>query len=335
MSVLPEGLEHGGRLNQAARQWGIPRSDWLDLSTGISPYGYPVPTIPETVWQRLPEDDDGLDAVARDWLGLPAGAGCLPVAGSQAALQTLPALRSPCRVGVVAPAYAEHARAWQRGGHEVMLLTVDEVEKALTGLDVLVCVNPNNPTGTLLPAATLRRWHQQLATRGGWLVVDEAFLDASMGESLAADAHLTGLVVLRSLGKFFGLAGLRAGLMVADPALCHALQQALGPWAMSHPARYVMAQAIQDQAWQQQQCQRLREDRKRLDGLLGDAGLFPRGDSHLFAWCPGDQSQVYFEALAKQGVLVRYFAEPKALRFGLAGSELQWDRLRSTLSALA
>ena len=235
----------------------------------------------------------------------------------------------------MAPAYAEHARAWQQGGHEVVLLTVDEVEKALTGLNVLVCVNPNNPTGALLPAATLRRWHQQLATSGGWLVVDEAFLDASMGETLATDAHLTGLVVLRSLGKFFGLAGLRAGLVIAEPALCHALQQALGPWAMSHPARYVMAQAIQDQAWQQQQRQRLREDRKRLDGLLNDAGLFPRGDSHLFAWCPGDQSQVHFEALARQGVLVRYFAEPQALRFGLAGSEAQWDRLRSALSALA
>lgn len=335
MSVSPQGLEHGGRLNQAVRQWGIPRSDWLDLSTGISPYGYPVPAIPESVWLRLPEEDDGLDAVARDWLGLPAGAGCLPVAGSQAALQTLPALRSPCRVGVVAPAYAEHARAWQQGGHEVVLLGVEEAEVTLPRLDVLVCVNPNNPTGTLLPAATLRCWHQQLAARGGWLVVDEAFVDASNGKSLVGEAHQAGLIVLRSLGKFFGLAGLRAGLMVAEPALCHDLQQALGPWAMSHPARYVMAQAIQDQVWQQQQRQRLREDRQRLDGLLSAAGLSPQGDSDLFAWCPGDQSRVCFEVLARQGVLVRYFAEPAALRFGLAGGEAQWERLRYALSALA
>lgn len=335
MSVRPEGLEHGGRLNQAARQWGIPRSDWLDLSTGICPYGYPVPAIPEVVWQRLPEDDDGLDAVARDWLGLPAGAGCLPVAGSQPALQTLPALRLPCRVGVVAPAYAEHACAWQQGGHDVVLLGVGEVEVALPSLDVLVCVNPNNPTGMLLPVETLRRWHQQLAARSGCLVVDEAFLDASNGESLAGEAHQAGLVVLRSLGKFFGLAGLRAGLMVAEPMLCLAMKHALGPWALSHPARYVMGLALQDRAWQQRQRQRLGQDRQRLDALLRDAGLTPRGDSHLFAWCPGDQSQVHFEALARQGVLVRYFAEPQALRFGLAGSELQWDRLRSALSMLA
>jgi len=329
------GLEHGGRLNQAVRQWGIPRSDWLDLSTGISPYGYPIPAIPDAVWQRLPEEDDGLDAVARDWLKLPVDTGCLPVAGSQPALQTLPALRRPCRVGVVAPAYAEHARAWQQAGHDVVPLAATAVAGTLPRLDVLVCVNPNNPSGALLPAETLRGWHQQLAGRGGWLVVDEAFLDASNGTSLAAQAHQTGLIVLRSLGKFFGLAGLRAGLMVAEPALCSAMQAALGPWAMSHPARYVMAQALQDRAWQQQQRQRLREDRKRLDGVLSAAGLSPQGDSDLFAWCPDDQAQGRFEALARQGVLVRYFTEPAALRFGLAGSEVQWDRLRSALSVSA
>lgn len=335
MSALPEGLEHGGRLNQAVQRWGIPRQDWLDLSTGISPHGYPVPAIPGAVWQRLPEEDDGLDAVARHWLGLPESVGCLPVAGSQPALQTLPALRSPCRVGVVTPAYAEHAHAWQQAGHEVVLLAAEAVEAALPRLDVLVCVNPNNPTGALLPAQSLRRWHLSLAGRGGWLVVDEAFLDASPGESLARDAHQVGLIVLRSLGKFFGLAGLRAGLMVAEPMLCLAMKHALGPWAVSHPARYVMARALQDRAWQQQQRQHLGRDRQRLDALLRDAGLTPRGDSHLFAWCPGDQSQEHFEALARQGVLVRYFAEPAALRFGLAGSEAQWDRLRSALSALA
>ena len=329
------GLEHGGRLNQAARQWGIPRSDWLDLSTGISPHSYPVPSIPEAVWQRLPEDDDGLGAVARDWLNLPIDTGCLPVAGSQPALQTLPALRRPCRVGVVAPAYAEHARAWQQAGHDVVLLAAAAVTATLPRLDAVVCVNPSNPTGALLPVETLRGWHQQLAERGGWLVVDEAFLDASNGVSLAAQAHQPGLIVLRSLGKFFGLAGLRAGLMVAEPALCSAMQTALGPWAMSHPARYVMARALQDQTWQQQQRQRLREDRKRLDGLLSAAGLSPQGASDLFAWCPDAHAAAHFEALARQGVLVRYFADPQALRFGLAGSEAQWDRLRSALSALA
>lgn len=334
MNRLSQGLTHGGRLNQAARQWGIPRRDWLDLSTGISPYGYPVPTIPGAVWQRLPEDDDGLDTVAREWLRLPAGAGCLPVAGSQPALQTLPALRPRCRVGVVSPAYAEHARAWQQAGHDVMVLAADAVEAALPRLDVLVCVNPNNPTGALLPAETLRSWHQRLTKQGGWLVVDEAFLDASNGVSLAAEAHQSGLIVLRSLGKFFGLAGLRAGLMVAEPMLCLAMQTALGPWAMSHPARYVMTQALQDQAWQQQQREQLRRDRQRLDNLLVAASLTPKGASDLFAWCPDGQAPQRFEALARQGILVRYFTEPAALRFGLPGSESQWDRLQSAISAL-
>ena len=110
-------LEHGGRLQQASRRYGIPVTDWLDLSTGISPFAWPVPSIPATVWHRLPEDDDGLVEVARDFYGAPH---VLPVAGSQAAIQALPWLRTRSRVGVAEPAYAEHAHAWRRAGHEVL-----------------------------------------------------------------------------------------------------------------------------------------------------------------------------------------------------------------------
>ncbi len=79
-------LEHGGRLNAAIKRWGIPRQQWLDLSTGINPVSWPVPEIPARLWQRLPEADDGLNEIIRHSYAAPASADCEPVSGSQAAL---------------------------------------------------------------------------------------------------------------------------------------------------------------------------------------------------------------------------------------------------------
>ncbi|MGB2247822.1 MAG: threonine-phosphate decarboxylase CobD [Alcanivorax sediminis] len=324
--------QHGGRLNVAVRRWGIPRHDWLDLSTGISPWSWPVPPVPEAVWQRLPEEDDGLMTRCRSVFSLPEEVGCLPVPGSQMALQNLPRLRSPCRVGVPAPGYAEHALAWSRYGHQVVALAESEVDAALDSLDVLVCINPNNPTGTLIAAETLLRWHDQLSRRGGWLVVDEAFLDASEGASVAAHCNRRGLLVLRSLGKFYGLAGLRAGLLLGQPALCEQMHELLGPWAISHPARYLMGAALADKDWQQMQKARLRQARQRLTVLLAEAGMPPLGVCDLFAWCPLPEASRRMAILARQGILVREFMQPAALRIGLPASEDDWQRLSHALS---
>ena len=205
------GLAHGGRLNRAAATYGIAVDQWLDLSTGINPRSWPVPHIPEAVWQRLPEADDGLDAIARDWARAPAAAGCVALPGSQAAIQLLPRLRAPGRVGVPSPGYAEHAHWWRAAGHEVVALAHDAVDEVLDTLDALVWIQPNNPTGLCLPRSMLRDWRERLAARGGWLVLDEAFADPTPEASLVADTGTEGLIVLRSIGKFFGLAGLRGG----------------------------------------------------------------------------------------------------------------------------
>lgn len=324
-------LDHGGGVHNAARRWGIPPHHWLDLSTGISPWSWPVPAVPEHVWRRLPEDDDGLVDICREVLALPSNADCLPVPGSQAALQTLPLLRPRCRVGVPAVGYAEHAQAWARAGHEVIPLAYDRIEATLATLDVLVCINPNNPTGKLTDSEMLLGWHQQLLKRGGWLVVDEAFLDATEGQSLAPLSDRAGLIVLRSLGKFYGLAGLRAGLVTATPDLCSQMAQRLGPWAVNHPARFVMAKALTDADWKQRQYQRITTAHQRLLTVLSDAGLQAEGDCGLFAWCKTDKANALAEALARQGVLVRLFPDVPALRFGLPGHDRGWAQLAAAL----
>ncbi|MFP3976577.1 threonine-phosphate decarboxylase CobD [Marinobacter sp. KMM 10035] len=336
-------LEHGGRLNKAAERCGIPRSEWLDLSTGINPNGWPVPEIPAELWQRLPEADDGLEEVIRKWSGAPAEAACVPVPGSQAAIMALPKLRKPCRVGIPVPGYREHGQSWRQAGHTIVPIAPEQTDGGATGcddrwldrLDVLVWINPNNPTGEIVPPSTLLRWHQQLQKRGGWLVVDEAFMDATPAFSLAFRAGLPGLIILRSLGKFFGLAGVRAGAVLADPVVAGALRSALGPWVLGGPARYVMARALEDHDWQQNALHRLRGDSDKLRGLLQDSVFPVFGGSPLFQTVRVGQASALAEIFARSGVLVRCFTQPEMLRFGLPGSSGEWKRLAEVIKAAA
>lgn len=326
---------HGGRLNAAAQRWGIPRKQWLDLSTGINPEGWPVPEIPAGIWRRLPEEDDGLAVVVRDWARIPAAAAALPVAGSQAAIQALPRLRAPARVGVPSPGYEEHGHCWAAAGHTVVALEPEAIEAQLDQLDVIVWIQPNNPSGAKCSVERLLGWHERLARRGGWLVVDEAFVTEPEDESLAAHTGREGLIVLRSLGKFFGLAGIRAGAVLAWPSLCAGLDQALGPWTLSGPTRYLMAAALEDRAWQAAMTERLRRQSQRLGALLSAQGLVPHGGTLLFRYVVHPQAQELADALARQGILVRSFRELPALRFGLPGAETEWRRLARALGALA
>ncbi|TVP58972.1 MAG: threonine-phosphate decarboxylase [Halomonadaceae bacterium] len=326
-------MEHGGRLNQAAKRWGIPRRDWLDLSTGINPTPWPVPTVPAECWQRLPEADDALVPEARRWSGAPAAACCLPIAGSQAAISALPGLRKPCRVAVPHPGYAEHGACWQRAGHQLVPYAPEQLDEQLVAsVDVLVCINPNNPTGHRFSRESLLSWHRLLAARGGWLLVDEAFIDGTGIPSLAPHTGPEGLLVLRSLGKFFGLAGARAGLLLGPNDLCQQVDDALGPWALSGPGRFVMAAAMADQHWQRQMVPRLQQQSEQLAALLAERGLSCAGGSLLFQYCPHPEAVVIAHGLAAQGVLVRLFQDPPALRFGLPPSPGALSRLGDALT---
>lgn len=329
-------LHHGGRLNQAVRDWGIPRDQWLDLSTGINPVGWPVPALPAAVWQRLPEPDDDLERQLQDWFQAPSRAALLAVPGSQWAIETLPRLRAPCRVGVPEPGYAEHRHHWASAGHQLVPVPLaqldEEDDRWLEALDVLVWINPNNPGGRTWPAAALRRWHRQLAARGGWLVVDEAFADGQPALSLGPATGVPGLVVLKSLGKFFGLAGVRAGAVAADQALIDQLAARLGPWALSGPARWVMARALADWRWQQATRQRLGVDSERLGRLLRDRGLTVTGSTLLFQTVHCAGAAALAQRLASGGILVRAFPPSAVLRFGLPGKKADWQRLDDALS---
>ena len=324
-------LEHGGRLLQAVQRYGIPRERWLDLSTGINPTAWQGEPIPVSSWNRLPEEEDGLVEAARAYYAAPS---VLAVSGSQAAIQTLPKLRDRSRVGVPVLGYNEHGHRWRLAGHEVVPLEFRDFGAAAGELDVLVISNPNNPTGERVAPEELLQWHGRLAARGGWLVVDEAFADSTPVNSVARFTDREGLIVLRSLGKFFGLAGARVGFVLAAGPLLSALGDLLGPWTLSGPSRWIARAALGDRVWQEKMRQHLRNESLRLKALLSETGLIPHGGCDLFQWVRTPQALSIHETLAREGVLTRYFASVPSLRFGLPGRAEEWERLAAALRGL-
>lgn len=319
-------LEHGGNLRDAQRRFG--GDDWIDLSTGLNPLGYPAPTVAPDAWHRLPEPDPSLDRAACEYYG---AAQLLPVAGTQAAIQALPRLRAPSRVTVAAPSYAEHSHHWAQHGHRLRKAPYATLDAAVDDSDVLVVCNPNNPTGDTVAPVQLLAWCDRLAARGGWLVVDEAFGDTAPELSITKHVGRPGLIVLRSVGKFFGLAGLRLGFVGAEPPLLEALGDMLGPWTVSGPAQQVALAALRDHAWQQATQARLAHDGIRMRTLLAAHGIEASG-TPLFHWWACARAEEFHEHMARRAIWVRLFREAAGgIRIGLPAHEWQWKRIEQAL----
>lgn len=324
-------IKHGGNLRQAAKLYAIPLENWIDLSTGINPCPWLPSDIPSTVWQRLPESDDDLLPVAQRYYGCD---NLLPLAGSQAAIQTLPYCRQRSRIGIVSPCYAEHAHCWEKADHSVVYIKPDQIDLFIPGLDILLLANPNNPDATHYSVEQLLGWHQRLIKDNGWLIVDEAFIDSTPEKSLLPHCKTMpeGLIVLRSIGKFFGLAGIRLGFLAAEPKLLQQVAQRQGAWAVSHPARWLGQHALVDQQWQIQTRHFLRRQSKKLQHLLAQS--FPAYEikrSHYFCYMQHPQAEHIKQHLAQQGIWTRTFKKPAALRLGLPADNSELQRLQEAL----
>jgi cobalamin biosynthetic protein CobC len=320
-------LEHGGNLNDARARFG--RDDWIDLSTGLNPHGYPAPLLAQDAWHRLPTTDTRLLDAACAYYGARQ---LLAVSGSQAAIQMLPRLRAPSRVVVAAPSYAEHAHHWSQHGHLLRSVGYAELEEALPQCDVMVVCNPNNPTGATVAPERLRAWARQLSERGGWLLVDEAFCDMTPELSVARWSHHPGLIVLRSLGKFFGLAGARIGFVGAHRSILDQLENALGPWPISGPAQAVARAALMDTQWQQTTLAGLGATGARLHDLLARHGIDAFGTS-LFQWWPEARAEQFWQQMAERGIWVRLFSQAAhGIRLGPPPDTDAWQRLDAALT---
>ncbi|MBK1734742.1 threonine-phosphate decarboxylase [Halorhodospira abdelmalekii] len=339
-------MEHGGNLQQAVARFGEHPDGWLDLSTGINPTPYPLPSesiSAAALWHRLPEEES-LEGAPEGSLTATAAAyyqaitAPLPLPGSQAAISLLPALRPPSRVAIPEAEYGEHSAAWQRWGHAVQRINpalIEEGPPQRPDFDVVVLSNPNNPTGRRYPVELLQRWQQALLRQAGWLIVDEAFADADPAASLARCAghpDSPNLIVLRSLGKFFGLAGARIGFLLGSTTIRERLSTLLGPWPLTGPSRQAACLALADGAWQLAQRTHLEAAAERLATLLDNAGLPVAGRTALYCWVPIAAPRAYQHALARAGIWVRAFDEPAGLRFGLPSEEDEWQRLAAAVA---
>lgn len=309
---------------------------FVDLSTGINPHSYPLFDLPATILSRLPEAERlrELAGIAANAYGAPSAMHVAAAPGTQILLPRVASLVRPGKALVLGPTYAEHARAAAIAGH-----TAAEVGDfdALAEADLAVLVNPNNPDGRIVEREKLLRLAGELRARGGLLVVDEAFMDVGPAEhSLAGDVCAGGIVVLRSFGKFFGLAGMRLGFALADPLTAERLQAQLGPWAVAGPALEYGVRALADTEWQAGMRRRLAADAERLDALFGRYGVAVAGGTTLFRYLVLPEAAHLFSALGERGILLRHFAErPQVLRAGLPGTDEEWQRLESALAGWA
>lgn len=317
--------DHGGNLDGAMKRFGGKAGEWIDLSTGINRVPYPVPELPETAWTALPTKAamERLCNAAAQAYGTKAA--ILPVAGAQAAIQIIPRLGAPGRARVLSPTYNEHAAALRAAGWQVE----DVFEPAaLAGADLAVLVNPNNPDGRrLAPDDVLA-----LAHRVGRLIVDESFADPYPGMSVAAQAGRNGMFVLRSFGKFYGLAGLRLGFVLGADADVAALSDMAGPWPVSGAAIEIGTAALADREWAEETTARLMNETTRQDSLAVSAGWACQGGTALFRLYETGDAAAAQERLAQAHIWSRIFPYSTGwIRLGLPGSETEWMRLADVL----
>lgn len=304
---------HGGRLQAAMRAWPQAPRPWADLSTGINPWPYPAPRASAWARSRLPDPDAiaGLEAAAAQAFGVADPARVLATAGAEAGLRLLPRSLDGETVWVKSPTYASHAAVWNEAGRRLLA--------GPDGADIQVLVNPNNPDGSLETAGALIERADALARRGGWLVVDESFVETAPLATVAPTGHPRALI-LRSFGKFYGLAGLRLGFLVGDPAVIQRLRGLQGDWPISADALAAGLAAYADPGWTEATRRRLARHADRLDTTLVRAGLEVIGGTSLFRLARTADAGRRFDALCSAGVLTRPFLDhPDWLRFGLPG----------------
>lgn len=313
--MMPPIRDHGGNLDAAIAHYGGQRSDWIDLSTGINPVPYPLPRLSEDAWTALPDSagfERLIDAARRFW-GIPDQAAVLALPGASAAISQLPRVFSGHSVNIPTPTYNEHRAAFEAAG---WTLTND------TSADAQVAVHPNNPDG--------RMWQAEQLT-APIRIIDESFAEVCPNASLINLSTQPKTVVLKSLGKFWGLAGLRLGFAIGDPAVIGALKEALGPWQVSGPALQIGTEALRDYAWADDTRNRLLEDAAKLDRIMELAEAAVLGGTALFRLYEVADAPAAQAHLARNKIWSRIFPyAPTWLRLGLP-DERGFERLRSAV----
>ena len=329
---------HGGRLGAARATYSEAPQPWIDLSTGINPSSYPAPRARGVTLNRLPDiaELSRLESVAAAAFGVDDPRRVVATGGTEPALRLLPYVLEQKLAIVAGPTYGSHRDGWARAGVPSQVVPDSQLAASVADRTALIVVNPNNPDGRVMERDRLRQLHGLVTARGGVLVVDEAFAEVTP-ESSVADIAGTGaaerLVVLRSFGKFYGLAGLRLGFVVGAPDLMARIRGAIGDWPVSVDALAAGLVAYADGSWAERMRVRLAKTARRLDRLLAGFGFEVVGGTSLYRLVRAADAPGRFERLAAAGILTRPFQhDATLLRFGLPADADAWRRLTDALA---
>ena len=359
VSRLNNAPVHGGNLAAAIKQYGGEPADWLDLSTGISPDSWPVEQLlhqaPASCWQQLPDQDlyqQTQQAAAQYYSPLVTAdyRNSVLAAGTQALIQQLPGLfirtifcRPPQEICIwlLAGSYGEHKYRWQQSGVTVAEKSEQQLRQALQDKnselpDILLLVNPDNPSGLLWTDAELQQWQQKLAERQGWLIIDAAFSDCgfSNDDSVSVDAEKNladNQIILTSVGKFFGLAGLRFGACFITPEYAGVLRNQVGPWPVAGLTLWLVQQAFADKTWQGKNRKTIGDIQQQL--LAACEHLPVYGSTALFITLKSERAEQWQQLLARQKIWSRCFKQQNLLRLGLPKKE-DLPRLQKALKEI-
>lgn len=329
---------HGGRLGVARSLFPDVPQPWVDLSTGINPSPYPAPRASARERNRLPEPTEllRLEAVAAAAFGVDDPARVVATPGTESALRLLPYLLKSTSAVIAGPTYGSHSDAWTRAGIETNVVTDAELQARAHANTVMTVVNPNNPDGRVLGREQLQSLHDAVQVDGA-LIVDEAFADLEPQHSvagLAGTERAARMTVLRSFGKFYGLAGVRLGFVIASSATATRLRQLLGDWPVSADALRAGLAAYADDAWAERTRRRLQRSAQRLDKLLVAGGMTIVGGTSLYRLASAPNARARFTQLISLGILARPFEHDSSLlRFGLPQAASDWRRVADALKA--
>ena len=340
-------IHHGGNLDFAIKRYNIPKEQWIDLSTGISPWAYPITDLPDNVWQELPPSNNELITIAATYYGVNPGS-ITATPGSQLAIRLIPQLFEPANVAIPSLGYKEHAISWQTANHQTINYnnTTELIELISNKLvQHVVLINPNNPSGEKIDLDTLKKIIPQV---DGACIIDEAFVDfydtdeINSATKLLCQNESDNLIILRSVGKFFGLAGIRLGFAIGSHPELLTLRALLDPWSISHVSQTIGIQALQDSPWQQQQRNKIKQQQDAFQIVLDDLlnshlKHFSMTETGLFNSVFAEKSKLkeLHHQLAKQAIWTRLGNkndQPSWLRFGLTKDIAEFEKRTHSLS---
>lgn len=345
--IAPQPI-HGGDILTASKQYGIATSDWLDISTGLNPEAYPTDALTAATFQKLPYIQPDFIQAAISYYGNP---NLLAINGIQTAIKQLPSILKTQPILLPEYGYSEYQYQWQQQNTQIKYYPAFDsqaayqtIQKLLTTKQPfnLVIINPNNPTGMTFNPDRLRQIAEQMPT-GSYLIIDEAFIDLTPQISVLQQHLYPNMIVLRSFGKFFGLAGIRLGFIFAAKEIRLKLQQKLGLWHVNGPAQALAIMALTDNNWQQKMQQRIRKNasmtQQILQPLMDKYQISKPIHTPLFSsYCLSrEQAQKIEQHFGKNGVLIRRIKlnqTQELLRFGIinAVDKEQLQRLKQAIT---